>query len=139
MQQIFFIFVIILYIFATFCCNNVLGVKELSKEEGDNCMQLLSEVSSIRRGEIFDEAWMSMNRMERAEVMESIARVEGEVLSADEILQLTLAGSNERIIASKNEIVSCTSSLLVHSLEKIWNFLPEEEKEEILYEIASAL
>ena len=44
----------------------------------------------------------------------------GEVLSADEILQLTLR-SNERIIASKNEIVS-TSSLLVHSLEKIWNF-----------------
>ena len=117
----------------------MLGVKELSKKEGDNCMQLLTEVSSSRRGEIFDKAWMSMNRMERAEVMENIARVEGEVLSADEILQLTLAGSNERIIASKNEIVSCTSSLLVHSLEKIWNFLPEEEKEEILYEIASAL
>lgn len=137
MQRIFHTFLILLLFFytSTFCS----AVEELSGEEMEACIKQLGDVTGQTRGSILDRAWLTMNRMERAEAVENIARVEGEVLSADEVLLLTTTGDSGSYEESKNELVSCTAALLVHSIDKLWEFLPEQEREEILYEIASAL
>ena len=136
MQRIFHTFLILLFFYVSTFCS---AVKVLSGEERGACIKKLGDVTSQTRGSILDRAWLTLNRMERAEAVENIARVEGEVLSADEVLTLTTTGDSGSHEESKNELVSCTATLLVHDIEKLWEFLPELEREEILYEIASAL
>ena len=53
-------------------------------------------------------------------------------------MYLSTAETSE-VYEPKNDIVRCTAALLVHNLKDVWAKLPEEEKDEILFEIAASL
>ena len=114
------------------------GMDQLKGEEVQKCLGMLEESSAQMRGEVLEKSWLALNRLEKAAVIENIAVLEGEILTADEVLYLSTAETSE-VYEPKNDMVRCTAALLVHNLKDIWGKLPEEEKDEILFEIAASL